>query len=134
MTLAELKSLVRRFEDCSLPREAWTHQAHLSVAVWYLFHFPRGDATERIRVGIQRFNASLGNTKGYHETITLSWVAIVSSFLQPSSAGQPVEDLATAAAERFAVPDYLLRHFRKELLLSELARVEWVEPDLTRLP
>ena len=133
MTLAELESLVRRFEDCSLPRAAWTHQAHLSVAVWYLFHFPREAATARIRERIQRYNASLGNTKGYHETITLSWVAIVSSFLRQSSVEQRVEDLARAAAERFAAPDYLLRHFRKELLLSELARVEWVEPDLAPL-
>ena len=72
MTLPELESLVRRFEDCTLPREAWTHRAHLSVAVWYLFHFSRAEATERIRTGIQRYNASQGNSTGYHETITLA--------------------------------------------------------------
>lgn len=54
MTLPELESLVRRFEDCTLPREEWTHRAHLAIAVWYLSHLPREVATERIRMGIQR--------------------------------------------------------------------------------
>src|SRR6185436_5410136 len=122
MTLPELESLVRRMEDCTLPREEWTHRAHLSVAVWYLFQFPRKVATERIRAGIQRYNASLGNTTSYHETITLSWVAIVASFLRDASAEKTLAELATEAAARFGASDYLLRHFSKERLFSEAAR------------
>ena len=133
MTLPELEALVRRFEDCTLPRYEWTHRAHLSVAVWYLFHYPREDATRRIRAGVQRYNASLGNSKGYHETITLSWIAVAASFLRKSSAGQTLTELATEAGVRFNASDYLLRHFSKELLFSELARAEWVDPDLAPL-
>ena len=133
MTLPELESLVRRFEECSLPREEWTHRAHLSVAVWYLFQLPREEATERIRAGIQRYNASLENTTGYHETITLSWVAIVAVFLQEASTQKTVAELATEAAARFGSSNYLLRHFSKERLLSELAKREWINPDLEPL-
>ena len=133
MTLPELESLVRRMEDCTLPREEWTHRAHLSVAVWYLFQFPRKVATERIRAGVQRYNVSLGNTTGYHETITLSWVAIVASFLRDASAEKTLAELATEAAARFGASDYLLRHFSKERLFSEAARREWVDPDLNPL-
>ena len=132
MTLPELESLVRRFENCTLPREEWTHRAHLSVAVWYLFQLPRKVATERIRAGIQRYNTSLGNT-GYHETITLSWVAIMAAFLHEASPEKTVAELATEAATRFAASDYLLRHFSKQRLFSETDRREWVEPDLDPL-
>lgn len=134
MTLSELESLVRRFEDCTLPREEWTHRAHLSVAVWYLSQLPKEVATQRIRTGIQRYNASLGNTTGYHETITLSWIALVTAFLRKESPEKSLSELATEAAAGFGASDYLLRHFSKERLFSQSARREWVEPDLDPLP
>ena len=133
MTLAELASLVRRFEDCTLPREEWAHRAHLSVAAWYLAHHSRDDATARIREGIQRYNESLGNAKVYHETITLSWIALIACFLQKSAFERRVAELATEVNERFGTSDYLLRHFSKEWLFSDAARAQWVEPDLAPL-
>lgn len=134
MTHAELESLVRRLEDCTLPRNLWTHRAHLAVALWYLFHLPREDATSRIRGGIQRFNRSLGNVTGYHETITLAWIEVLSAFLKEPRTNRPLEELAKEAAERFGTPDFLLRYFTKERLFSDIARKEWVEPDLASLP
>lgn len=133
MTLEELESLVDRLESCKLPRESWTHHAHLAVAVWYLYHFSREEATQRIRDGIQRYNTSLGNTQGYHETITLSWVAILSAFMREQAGRRSASDIADIATEvlfRFGASDFLLSHFSRELLFSELARREWVEPDL----
>ena len=130
MTLAELESLVRHLEDCTLPPALWTHRAHISVALWYLFHFPRGEATNRIRTGIQRYNQSLGNTAGYHETITLAWIGILAAFLRESPSNRSLEELANQATERFGASDYLLRHFTKERLFCDLARAQWMEPDL----
>jgi len=130
MKHAELESLVLRFEDCTLPRELWTHRAHLSVGLWYLFHFPREEATYRIRSGIQGYNRSLGNSTGYHETITLSWIAILAAFLKESRAIGSLEELANEAAERFGASGYLLKHFTKERLFGDLAAREWIEPDL----
>ena len=130
MKHAELESLVHRFEDCTLPRRFWTHRAHLEVSLWYLFHFPREEATNRIRNGIQRYNHSLGNITGYHETITLSWIAILAAFLKESPTHRSLEELANEAAESFGFSDYLLHHFTKERLFCELASKEWVEPDL----
>ncbi|MFN0016966.1 MAG: hypothetical protein ACKVP0_01835 [Pirellulaceae bacterium] len=130
MTHAELESFVHRFEDCTLPRELWTHRAHLSVALWYLIHYPREEATNRIRTGIQRYNQSLGNTSGYHETITLSWIAILAAFLKESPTNRSLEELAKEASERFGASDYLLKHFTREQLFSDIAAKEWIEPDL----
>ncbi len=133
MTTLELQSLVFQFENCTLPRESWTHQAHLSVALWYLFHLPREQATGRIRNGIQLYNESLGIGTGYHETMTLAWIEILAGFLQESSAEGNLAELVERATVRFGISDYLLQFFSRDRLFSELARREWVEPDLARL-
>ena len=36
-TLSEIENLIRAFKECTLPRRDWTHQDHLTVALWYLF-------------------------------------------------------------------------------------------------
>src|SRR5689334_19689312 len=35
-TTEEILSLVRRFEDCTLPREEWTHAAHVTLTLFWL--------------------------------------------------------------------------------------------------
>ncbi len=71
---SDIEALVSQFQTSTLPREKWTHRAHLTVAFWYLTHEPIRDAIQTIRVGIQRYNAAKGImmslTSGYHETLT----------------------------------------------------------------
>src|SRR4051794_30687807 len=98
-TDAEIEVLVRAFERCTLPKAEWTHAEHLTVALWYLRHQPRGEATGRIREGIRRLNLSHGNATGYHETITLAWVAVIARFLAEHDQGQPLSTLAGALLE-----------------------------------
>jgi hypothetical protein len=126
----EVEHLVRRFEACTLPRAEWTHHAHLTVALWYLLHHPKVEATARIRDGIRRYNASQGNTTGYHETITLAWVEVVARFLDATGrAGSPTERAAELIGQ-CGGKGYLLRFYSRDRLLSDEARHHWVEPDL----
>ena len=39
-TLAEIDELVRAFQQKRLPLPRWTHQAHLTVGIWYLSRMP----------------------------------------------------------------------------------------------
>jgi hypothetical protein len=73
----DIPGLVTAFEGCTLPKTRWTHSAHLTVAHHYLWHHSREEATRRMRGSIQRYNASQDNPTGYHETITLGWLAIL---------------------------------------------------------
>ena len=81
MSDEEIERFIRLFEETSLPRSEWTHGKHLIVALVYLTRHRRDEAMERIRQGIRRLNQSYGNFSGYHETITLAWIAVVSRFL-----------------------------------------------------
>ncbi len=133
-TTEEILSLVRRFEDCSLPRAEWTHAAHLTVALWHLLQFDTPEATERVRRGIQRYNAAhdiqTTPTGGYHETLTLFWLRVVRTFLEGGR--NEARSLVSLANElvAFADRELPLRHYTRARLFSAEARVSWVEPDL----
>jgi hypothetical protein len=132
MTSAEIEAFISDFEDCSLPGGAWTHGKHLVVALWYLLHFPREEASRRIREGIQRYNLSRGKTDGYHETITLAWIAVISDFLARQGRERPVADLAQELLATCGQKEYLLRFYSRDRLFADEARRQWVEPDLRR--
>ena len=129
-TDAEIEVLVRAFEGCTLPKDEWTHRQHLTVALWYLRHHPREEATSRIREGIRRFNLSLGNATGYHETITLAWIAVVAQFLGEHDHGLPLSALVSGLLERCGDKGYLFRFYSEDVLKSDEARRDWEPPDL----
>src|SRR5277367_596737 len=89
-----IESFIRAFEDGSLSRSEWTHSRHIVMALLYLLHHNRDEATGLIRNGIQRFNERQGNFTGYHETITLAWVAVIERFLDVRDVDEPVSVLA----------------------------------------
>lgn len=132
-TEAEIAELVREFEATTLSRGRWTHDAHLIVGLYYLLHHEREIATGLLRQNIQRFNRSLGNTSGYHETITLAWVAAIAEFLCHHDRRLGISALADALIEECGVPSYLFRFYTRDRLLSDAARDHWVPPDLKPL-
>jgi len=137
-TTEEVLALVRRFEDCTLPRAEWTHAAHLTVALWHLLQYDWPEATSRVRRGIRRYNAAHGIREtpegGYHETLTLFWLCAVRSFLEGGrNEARSLVSLANdlAAAYDKSLP---LEFYTRARLFSREARTGWVEPDLKPLP
>lgn len=74
MKETELEILARKFAECSLPKEDWTHAAHLSVGLWHVEKYGAEEALRRLRIGIRKLNQSYGgansSTSGYHESIS----------------------------------------------------------------
>lgn len=133
----DLFGLLRRFEDCTLPREEWTHAAHLTVALWHLLQFDWPEAVTRVRARIKRYNAAHGilttPTGGYHETLTLFWMHTVRAFLEAErNEARALVHLANELAASYdkSLP---LTHYTRERLFSPEARAGWVEPDLKPL-
>lgn len=132
-TAAEIEALVGAFERGTLPKVEWTHREHMTVALWYLCRHPREEATHLIRSGIQRYNLSTNNPTGYHETITLAWIAVISRFLAGRDRGQDIAGLTQELLDACGEKLYLLRYYTREVLMSDAARREWVEPDVQAL-
>lgn len=132
----EIKTLIQAFENCTLPRIEWTHPAHLTVALWYLTHYSETEATNYIRNGIQKYNSAMGikTTKdsGYHETLTIFWIRIVSQFLSTQSQRE-ILNLANKLIQNYANKNLPFEYYSHDLLMSWEARTNWVEPDLKQL-
>jgi hypothetical protein len=135
---AEIESLVRAFERGDIARESWDHQSHVTVACWYLLCSPYEEAVEKMRAGllhyldVRRIETTLES--GYHETITVSWMRLVDSYLKSTNLDCSLVELINDLIEHFRDKDYLLGYFTRERLMSGEARYGWLDPDLKQLP
>ena len=135
--LSEIEILIREFEACTLPKCQWTHQAHLTVALWYLTRYSQPEATIYIRDRIQQYNLAQGiNTtkdSGYHETITLFWIQMIRCYLSVATAKDSLVDIANGLLHSCGNPRLPLEYYSRKRLMSWDARRGWVEPDLKPL-
>ena len=137
MQIEKIEVLVEQFQNSTLPKEAWTHEAHLIVAVWHLNKYAKAEATCLLRAGIIHYNAAVGTkntpTGGYHETITLFWIWLINEYIENNKGLKTNELVAVFLESTYAKKDVFLKYYSKELLFSVDARANWTEPDLSRL-
>ena len=134
----QLAAIVQEFRDRTLPKAAWTHRAHLIVAVWTCYHTDPAESLAMMRRQIIVYNEAVGTVNsdsgGYHETITRFWLHITRFFLARGKF-ETVEDACTAFLHsQWATRRLPLRYYSRQLLFSVTARHHWVEPDLEPLP
>jgi len=125
---AELSALVRAFETCTIHPAEFKHYQHLAVALWYVAHFPYHEASDKMRNGIQKLAAAYGKM-GYHETITMFWLEMVRKFFAEAARSDSMLSLANRLATSFD-KNVINEYYSAELLSSEKAKAEWVEPDV----
>ena len=123
---------------CTLPREAWTHEAHLGACLWLLSERPDIDVDAEIAGIIRRFNESVGgvndDTQGYHDSITRAYVAGVRLFLAETAETGLTSRVNALLRSPMGARDWPLRFYSRELLFSVAARQGFVKPDLAALP
>lgn len=127
-----LRDFVQDWEDCRLPKSAWTHAAHVAVAAWYAFEFDFDGTFARMKTGIIRFNEIVGTanteTSGYHETLTRFWAGEICRVIRSGPFPTRLE-AAAAAVERFGRSDYFRSFYSFDVVNHRHARKEWVPPD-----
>lgn len=120
------------FETCALPREGWTHRAHVRMAWLYLGRMPLVEARPIVREGIRRYNATLDKPLAYHETITQAYLTIIAARREP---GEPFDAFCARSEDLLdGRLGALLAHYRQETLHSAEARENFVLPDLAEFP
>jgi len=133
----DVLALVRSFEAATISRDEWKHPEHLIVALYYVSHFDVETAIEKMRKGILNllangFRVDLEKEMPYHETITIFWIRSVSAFHNASN-GKRLSDTIAEMVSLFD-KEYLLTFYSRELIFSDGARSDFVEPDLAALP
>jgi hypothetical protein len=134
---SEIDAFLAAFEGCTLPKERWTHGAHLLTGACYVHGLGRDAALERMRVCVRRYNESVGgkntDTSGYHETITVMWIRLLDGLRREVGAMERAE-FAKLAVERFVgEKDVFKRYYDFDVVGSVEARRVWMEPNLMEL-
>ncbi len=117
----------------TLPRELWTHEAHLAACLWLVRDRPDIDVERELPAIIRGYNESVGgvndDTQGYHETLTQFYIATVRAH-HAETTGLPLCDAVNALlqSER-GKRDWPLRFYSREKLFSVEARHMHVQPD-----
>lgn len=128
----KIQSLVERFIAKTLPKDEWTHEAHLVMSIWHTLKYQEDRALELISRRIFNYNEAVGTknseTEGYHETLTRFWMKIASNFLKNQNF--PSNE---AACNEFLKSDFTsknlpLEYYDEAILMATEARKNWVVP------
>lgn len=122
-----------------LPREEWTHEAHLAATLYLLLEHREVNLDAELPGLIRRYNACVGgvndDTQGYHDTITKAYLRGVRLFLEKAERDAHLHDLVNDLLHSpMGRRDWPLRFWSKERLFSVEARRGWVEPDVSAMP
>ena len=134
----DVRTLLTAFHETLLPRSAWNHRAHMSVALSFGRALPADQALNAMRVGILKFNESVGIVStpdvGYHETITSFYIDVITLRVVANPAPHSLAHDANSLMDVWGRPDLPLDFWSRELLFSRDARARWVAPDRHALP
>lgn len=131
--------IVLPFISKTLPKEEWTHEAHLITCAWHLENFDQLESICLLRSRIITFNQSFGGqnttTGGYHETLTQFYVKVIELFVK--NMDNPNYTFEEKCEKLLNSPignrEYPLEYYTKELLFSLPCRAIWIEPDLQKI-
>ena len=122
-----------------LPMQNWHHRDHLWGAVLAL-EDAGGDvarATDGLRGLLQAHLSAHGvettETEGYHETLTRGWLHLVEAQRRAHPRDGRVQAVIRAQLH-LGDKRRLLRHWRRDTLMSAAARARFVPPELAPLP
>jgi len=122
----------------TLPREEWTHEAHLAACTWIVRDRPDIAPEDDMATIISTYNVAVGgvndDSQGYHETITQIYIAAVKAHLSEIESDTPLwQSVNTLLLSERGGRELPLKFYSKARLFSVAARRNFIEPDLLEL-
>jgi hypothetical protein len=136
--LTKVKNIAEEFYNHTLPKESWTHHAHLAVALYEAnktndFNI----ALDNLRQQIKSYNISVGtentDNSGYHETLTVFWLTAVFEYYKSHNQSEIDEIYMDIINSQLLSSDLPFKYYSRALLFSKEARQLFIEPDLNDL-
>ena len=132
-----IDAFIAAFEDSTLPKARGTHAAHILTGACYVHRLGEAQAIARMRARIRAYNLAVGGqntpTSGYHETVTILWIKLLSQF-RKQHPDLTRAHFATLCVEHFqAERDILHRYYDYDVVASPEARRTWHPPTLQPL-
>jgi hypothetical protein len=130
----DIERVGQAFLDRTLPKDDWTHEAHLATCLWIVRNRAEIEPETDIPRLISSYNESLGgknsDTEGYHETITQVYIAAVRDHLSEVPEEPLIDSVNRLLLSDRGARDWPLRTYSRDRLFSVEARRTFVTPDL----
>jgi hypothetical protein len=128
------REFLAAFEAGAFAPADFSHRAHVRLAYVYLAESDVDLALERMRAALVSFlcHHDIPATK-YHETLTRAWLLGVNHFMHRSPEASSADDFI-ARNPLLLDTKIMLTHYSAELLFSDQARADFVEPNLDPIP
>lgn len=134
----EIRRIGHGLLDHSLPKEGWTHEAHLAACLWIVTERPEIDPDRDMRAIISGYNEAVGGVNddkgGYHDTITHCFIAGVRSWVARTGEAELLARVNGLLLAPEGQRDWPLRFYSRERLFSVEARRNFIAPDIVSLP
>lgn len=125
------EEFLEKFYDRELGCGEFNHRNHLWLAWIYLRDYSFEAALGKLETEVHAFASSRGNPDKFHQTVTESLLRIMYPRFRK---GESFEDFLYRNGDLLDSRNLLLRHYQKDTLDSERARMEFVEPDVFPIP
>ncbi len=140
-TEREIDAFIAAFEAGALPKERWTHAAHILTGACYVQTLGEQAAIDRMRARVSAFNLAVGGqntaTSGYHETVTVFWIKLLALVCENLRALHPEHsrgEVAHAAVRELESQRNIYREYYDfDVVASEEARRTWIAPNIRPL-
>jgi hypothetical protein len=97
----EIEAVVAGFENCTTPKDGFTHLSHLTVATFYLYTSTPQLAFEKMRFGLFRFLNHHGvDLSKYDERVTRAWLKEVQNVIEHSDPDSSLVSLTNIVLTR----------------------------------
>ena len=125
-----MSELLEKFVDTTLPADQFHHHQHVQVAWLFVRKYGMPLAISEFTAAIKRFADAKGATGLYHETITWAFLFLIAD-RQARQLNETWQDFQAANEDLLTwKPSILERYYSKELLASDLAKRNFLMPDL----
>jgi hypothetical protein len=124
----------RQVESCKFPVTEFNHRAHLRLAYVYLSEHDTDSSAERMRDTLNRllYHNRVEPSK-FHETLTRAWIFAVHHFMNRHERSNSADELINQQPEMLD-PEIMMTHYSGDVLFSEEARNESIQPNLVPIP
>jgi hypothetical protein len=129
----EIEELIEAFRTRTLPKNDWTHEAHLTVAIWFLRNHNLDEATCQLKSSIISYNLSVGGVNdgshGYHETLSIFWIDVVHFFVTQNDDLELIDAVNQFLNNSLANRRLPFMFYHNEELLASPARARYLSPN-----
>jgi hypothetical protein len=125
---SDVQTLVAAFEAAEVKPAGFSHKHHLAVAAYYLLGHDFDRALTLMRdglLGVLRRN----NLDAYNETITVFWLRYAEQRLANAEGDPSQLEMINRLVAECPAASLIYDSYSKELLSSDIARRQYVEPD-----